>query len=404
MKILVLNCGSSSLKYQLINMENEEVMAKGVYERIGQPNSFITHKVNGKKYYIEKPAPTHNEAVSVMIEQLTNSEYGVVNNLDEINAIGHRIVHGGEKFSSSVIVTDEVVENIRECAELAPVHNPGALMGIEACKEIMPEKPMVTVFDTAFHQTIPVENYIYPIPYEYYEKFKIRKYGFHGTSHSYVSKRAAEFVNKPIEDLKIVVCHLGQGASLCAVKGGKSIDTSMGLTPLGGIVMCSRSGDLDPSIVTYIMKKEGKTPEEMEQLLNKKAGIYGISGVSPDVRDIEAAKQNGDEKAILSIKVYDLNIAQYIAKYAVSMGGIDIIVFTAGVGENQSARRAAICEKLEFLGVAIDNARNEAKGEECEISAADAKVKVLVIPTNEELVIARDTMSLCQSNNGNKKI
>lgn len=394
MKILVLNCGSSSLKYQLINMENEEVMAKGVYERIGQDNSFITHKVNGEKYVIEKPAPTHDEAVSVMIEQLTNSEYGVISSLDEVNAVGHRIVHGGERFKESVIVTDDVIKGIGECADLAPVHNPGALMGIKACKKLMPGKPMVTVFDTAFHQTIPEERYLYPIPYRYYEKFKVRKYGFHGTSHSYVSKRVAEVIGKPIEDLKIVVCHLGQGASLCAVQGGKSVDTSMGLTPLGGIVMCARSGDLDPSIVTYIMKKEGKTPEEMDQMLNKESGIFGISGVSPDVRDIEAEKQAGNERAALALKAYDLNIAQYIARYAVAMGGIDVIAFTAGVGENQTGRRAGICKNLEFLGVKIDEDKNNVKGEEAEISTADSKIRTFVIPTNEEFVIARDTMNL----------
>ena len=394
MKILVLNCGSSSLKYQLINMENEEVMAKGLYERIGQPNSVVTHKVNGEKYVIEHPAPTHDEAVSVMIEQLTNSEYGVVKSLEEVNAVGHRIVHGGEKFSKSVIVTDEVSEGIRECADLAPVHNPGALMGIEACQKLMPGKPMVTVFDTAFHQTIPEERYLYPIPYHYYKNYKVRKYGFHGTSHSYVSKRVAEIENKPLEELKTIVCHLGQGASLCAVQGGKSVDTSMGLTPLGGIVMCARSGDLDPSIVTFLMKKENLSSDEMDKILNKESGVYGISGVSPDVRDIEKAASEGNERAKLSLKAYDLNIAQFIAKYAVSMGGVDNIVFTAGVGENQIDRRSGICKNLEFMGVKLDDSKNQVKGEEVEISTPDSKIKVWIIPTNEELVIARDTASL----------
>ncbi len=394
MKILVLNCGSSSLKYQLINMENEEVMAKGVYERIGQHNSFITHKINDQIYVIEKHASTHDEAVSMMVEQLTHKDYGVITNLSQINAIGHRVVHGGEKFKKSVIVTEDVITGIQDCAELAPVHNPGALMGIKACIKLMPEKPMVTVFDTAFHQTIPEDKYIYPIPYKYYEKYKIRKYGFHGTSHSYVSKKLAEVVDKPIEKLKIVVCHLGQGASLCAVKYGKSIDTSMGLTPLGGIIMCARSGDLDPSIVTYIMKKEGKTPDEMDQMLNKESGIFGISGVSPDVRDIEAAKQNGEHKSILALSTYDLNIAQYIAKYAVSMGGIDYIAFTAGVGENQAIRRSNICNNLKFLGVNIDEEKNITKQGEYEITKADSMVKAYVIPTNEELVIARETLEL----------
>src|SRR5574344_376621 len=394
MKILVLNCGSSSLKYQLINMDNEEVMAKGVYERIGQSNSFITHKVNGEKYVIEKAAPTHEEAVSVMIEQLTNKDYGVVESLSEINAVGHRVVHGGERFKQAVMVNDDVIKGIQDCADLAPVHNPGALIGIEACKKLMLGKPMVTVFDTAFHQTIPEERFLYPIPYRYYDKFKVRKYGFHGTSHSYVSKRVAEVVGKPVEDLKIVVCHLGQGASLCAVQNGKSVDTSMGLTPLGGIVMCARSGDLDPSIVTYIMKKEGKTPEEMDQILNKESGLFGISGVSPDVRDIEAASKEGNERAALALKAYDLNIAQYIAKYAVSMGGIDIIAFTAGVGENQIVRRAGICKNLEFLGVKLDEEKNNVRSEEAEITTSDSKIKAYIIPTNEELVIARETMNL----------
>lgn len=394
MKILVLNCGSSSLKYQLINMDNEEVMAKGVYERIGQPNSVITHKVNGEKYVIEKSAPTHNEAVSVMIEQLTNNDYGVVKSLDDINAIGHRIVHGGEKFNKSVIITDEVIETIRECAELAPVHNPAALMGIEACQKLMSNKQMVAVFDTAFHQTIEKDTYLYPIPYKYYENYKIRKYGFHGTSHSYVSKRVAEIENKPLEELRTIVCHLGQGASLCAVKGGKSVDTSMGLTPLGGIIMCARSGDLDPSIVTYLMKKENTTPDEMDKILNKESGIYGISGVSPDVRDIEKAASEGNVNAKLALEAYDLNIAQFIAKYIVSMGGVDNIVFTAGVGENQGTRRLGICKKLEFLGIKINEEKNMVKGEEMEISENDSKIRVWVIPTNEELVIARDTMNL----------
>ena len=394
MKILVLNCGSSSLKYQLINMENEEVMAKGVYERIGQDNSFITHKVNGEKYVIEKAVPTHEEAINVMIEQLTNSEYGVVKSLDEVNAIGHRVVHGGEKFSQSVIITDDVIKGIEECAVLAPVHNPGALTGIRACQKTMPGKPMVAVFDTAFHQTIPEERYLYPIPYHYYRDYKIRKYGFHGTSHSYVSKRVAELENKPIEELRTIVCHLGQGASLCAVQGGKSVDTSMGLTPLGGIIMCARSGDLDPSIVTFLMKKENISSEEMDKILNKESGLYGISGVSPDVRDIEKSANEGNKRAELSLKAYDLNIAQFIAKYAVSMGGVDNIVFTAGVGENQFNRRKGICKNLEFLGVTLDEEKNLIKGEEIEISTSDSKIRVWVIPTNEELVIARDTYEL----------
>lgn len=394
MKILVLNCGSSSLKYQLMDMTDESVMAKGNYERIGQNNSFLTHKVNGEKYVIEQAVPTHDEAIKIVIDQLLNEDYGVIKSLDEIDGIGHRIVHGGEKFSKSVIVTDEVIEGIRECADLAPVHNPGALMGIEACRKLMPNKKMVTVFDTAFHQTIPEERYLYPIPYHYYETYKIRKYGFHGTSHSFVSKRVAEFLGKNVEDLKIIVCHIGQGASLCAVQNGKSVDTSMGLSPLGGIMMCARSGDLDPSIVTYLMKKEGLTPDEMDRILNKESGAYGISGVSPDIRDIEKEYLAGNKRAELALKAYDLNIAQYIAKYAVSMGGVDVIAFTAGVGENQFNRRMGICKYLEFLGVELDENKNMVRAEEAEISKDSSKIKVCVIPTNEELVIARDTMEL----------
>nr|MBP3680616.1 acetate kinase [Clostridia bacterium] len=394
MKILVLNCGSSSLKYQLINMENESVIAKGNYERIGDPKAFVTHKVNGEKYVIENSAPTHKEALEFIIKQLTQTPYAVLSNLDEISAVGHRVVQGAEKYADPILIDDSVVAGIKEVADLAPVHNMAAAMGIEACRSLMPNKPNVAVFDNGFHKTIPEERFLYPIPYHYYREYKVRKYGFHGTSHSYVSKRVAELENTPIENLKTIVCHIGQGASLCAVQGGKSVDTSMGLTPLGGIMMCARSGDLDPSIVTFLMKKENITPEEMDKILNKESGIYGISGVSADVRDIEQAASEGNEKAELALKAYDLNIAQYIAKYMVSMGGVDNIVFTAGVGENQINRRAGICKNLEFLGVKLDVAKNQTKGEEIEISAPDSKIKVWVIPTNEELVIARETMKL----------
>ena len=396
MKILVLNCGSSSLKYQLINMENESVLAKGNYERIGDPKAFITHKVNGEKYVMENPAPTHKEALEFIIKQLTETDYKVIDSLDEINAVGHRVVQGAEKYADPILVDDSVVAGIREVADLAPVHNMAAAMGIEACRNLMPNKPNVTVFDNGFHKTIPEERYLYPIPYHYYREYKIRKYGFHGTSHYYVSQRVAELENKPVEELKTIVCHLGQGASLCAVQGGKSVDTSMGLTPLGGIMMCARSGDLDPSIVTYLMKKENISPEEMDRILNKESGIAGISGEAPEVRDIEAAMNNGSERAALALKAYDLNIAQFIAKYMVSMGGVDNIVFTAGVGENQFNRRSGICKNLEFLGVKLDEEKNQLRGEEIEISAPDSKIKVWVIPTNEELVIARETMKLIQ--------
>ena len=394
MKILVLNSGSSSLKYQLIDMENEEVIAKGNYERIGEEKAFITHKVNGEKYVIENYAPTHKEALEFIIKQLTEADYKVVNSLDEINAVGHRVVQGAERYADPIIIDDSVIAGIKEIADLAPVHNMAAAMGMEACKSLMPNTPCVAVFDNGFHKTIPEERYLYPIPYHYYREYKIRKYGFHGTSHYYVSQRVAELENKPVEDLKTIVCHLGQGASLCAVQGGKSVDTSMGLTPLGGIMMCARSGDLDPSIVTFLMKKEAIKPEEMDRILNKESGLAGISGQAPDVRDIEAAANDGDERAALALKAYDLNIAQFIAKYMVSMGGVDNIVFTAGVGENQFNRRSGICKNLEFLGVKLDEEKNHIRGEEIEISAPDSKIKVWVVPTNEELVIARETMKL----------
>ena len=394
MKILVLNCGSSSLKYQLINMETEEVLASGKYERIGEDEAFITHKVNGQKIEIKHPAKTHEEAVDFTLKQLINPEYKVIDSLDEISAIGHRLVHGGEKINKSVIITDEVVEVLKECIDLAPLHNPAGIIGIEACKKVMPRKPMVGVFDTAFHQTMPKERYIYPIPYEYYKKYGIRKYGFHGTSHMYVSQRLAEIVGKDISELKIVTCHLGQGSSICAVEGGKSVDTSMGLTPLAGIPMVTRSGDLDPSVVTFLMKKEGWTAEEAENMLNKKSGVQGISGLAPDFREIEAASYGDNERAEIAIEKFKYEIASYIAKYAVAMNGVDYIVFTGGVGENQINIRRGICEKLEFMGVKIDVEANNVRGEEKEISAPDSKVKVYLVPTNEELMIAKETARL----------
>ena len=394
MKILVLNCGSSSLKYQLINMETEEVMASGKYERIGEAEAFITHKVNGQKIEIKHPAKTHEEAVDFTLKQLINPEYKVIDSLDEISAIGHRLVHGGEKINKSVVITDEVVDVLKECIDLAPLHNPAGIIGIEACKKVMPGKPMVGVFDTAFHQTMPKERYIYPIPYEYYKKYGIRKYGFHGTSHMYVSQRLAEIVGKDISELKIVTCHLGQGSSICAVEGGKSVDTSMGLTPLAGIPMVTRSGDLDPSVVTFLMKKEGWTAEEAENVLNKKSGVQGISGLAPDFREIEAASYGENERAAIAIEKFKYEIASYIAKYAVAMNGVDYIVFTGGVGENQINIRRGICEKLEFMGVKIDVEANNVRGVEKEISAPDSKVKVYLVPTNEELMISKETARL----------
>ncbi len=394
MKILVLNCGSSSLKYQLINMDTEEVMAKGYFERIGHYDSFVTHKVNGEKYKYEVIARDHGEAIKFVLKQFTDPKYPVIQDLDEITAIGHRVVHGGEKFKESTIVTEEVKKGIEEAITFAPLHNPAHLQGIKACEEYLPGKPNVAVFDTAFHQTMSKDRYLYPIPYEYYEKYGIRKYGAHGTSHKYVSLRIAELLGKPIEDLKIISCHIGQGASLCAIQGGKSIDTTMGLTPLGGVAMGSRSGDLDPSVVTYLMSKEGMNPAQMEHILNKKSGLLALSGISADNRDVERAIEQEDERAIMALREYDYIIAQYIAKMAVAMNGVDVITFTAGVGEKGPISRADICSHLTFMGVEIDEVKNDTKNEELEISKESSKVKVWVVPTNEELMIARETMAL----------
>ena len=394
MKILVLNCGSSSLKYQLINMENEEVLASGKYERIGEDEAFITHKVHGRKIKIEKAAYNHKEAIKFALEQLTNPEYKVIDNLEQIHSIGHRLVHGGEKISESVIINEEVIKVLEEYSDLAPLHNPACILGIKACMEVIPNKKMVGVFDTAFHQTMQKDKFIYPIPYNYYKQYSIRKYGFHGTSHMYVSQRLAEIENKPIEDLKIVTCHLGQGSSICAVNGGKSIDTSMGLTPLGGIPMVTRSGDIDPSVLTYIMKKENISAKEMEDILNKQSGVSGISGLAPDFRVIEQAANDGDERAKIAMNNFKYTVASYIAKYAVAMNGIDSIVFTGGVGENQINIRKGICQQLEFMGVEIDENLNNMRGEEKLVSKPTSKVKIYVIPTNEELMIAKETKRL----------
>ena len=392
MKILVLNSGSSSLKYQVIDMKTEETLASGYYERIGSDKAFLTHKVNGEKIKLEHPAKDHAEALKFVMEQLLNEKYGVIKSLDEIDSIGHRMVHGGEKFSSSVLIDDEVLKTVEECADLAPLHNPAGILGVKACQKEMPGKPNVGVFDTAFHQTLPKERYIYPIPYEYYEKYGVRKYGFHGTSHMFVSRRIAEILNKPIEDLKIINCHIGQGASICAIQNGKSVETSMGLTPVAGIPMGSRTGDLDPSVVTFIMKKENMTPEEADAMLNKKSGLLGISGVSADNRDIEKAIEEGNERPKLAMDHYHYAIAAYIAKCAVAMNGVDVITFTAGVGERGRGSRKAICEKLQFMGVKLNEQENEdAFAVEAKISADDSKVLVYVVPTNEELMIAKET-------------
>ena len=394
MKILVLNSGSSSLKYQVIDTETGEMLVKGYYERIGQVGAFLTHKVNGEKHHFEHPAKNHEKAIQFVMKRLTSDHYGVFKSLDELDAIGHRVVHGGEQFKDAVLITDEVIREIRENSMLAPLHNPAAILGIEACQKVVPNKPMVAVFDTAFHQTISKEKYIYPIPYEYYEKYHVRKYGFHGTSHQYVATRVAEILGKDIKDLKIVNCHLGQGASICAIKNGESVETSMGLTPLGGIPMGTRSGDLDPSVVTYLMKKEDLDAEEIEEVLNRESGVYGISMVSVDFRDIEAEALAGGKHAKLALDAYHYSIAGYIAKCAVAMGGIDVLTFTAGVGEKSSYSRSEICKKLEVLGVEISGKANLVKGEEAEISSPNSKVRVFVVPTNEELMIARETAEL----------
>lgn len=401
MKILVLNSGSSSLKYQVIDMDTEERLVKGYFERIGQQNSFLTHNVNGIKHKFEKHVKNHEQALEFIFDRLTNDHYGVIKSLDELGGIGHRVVQGGEKYSKPVLITDDVIEEIKRCSDLAPLHNPAAILGIQACKKIVPNMPMVAVFDTAFHQTISKERYMYPIPCEYYKKYGVRKYGAHGTSHQYVAYRVAEIMGKDVKDLKIVNCHLGQGASVCAIKNGESVETSMGLTPLGGIPMGTRSGDLDPSVITYIMKKENLTPQEMEDILNKKSGVYGASkGVSVDFRDIENEALAGGTHAQLALDIYHYLTAAYVAKCAVAMGGIDVLTFTAGVGEKGPISRKAICEQLEFFGVKIDDEKNKIRGEEVEISAEDSKVKIYVVPTNEELMIARETMKQVERNKG----
>ena len=399
-KILVLNSGSSSLKYQVIDMETEKTLAQGNFERIGQPRSFVTHKVNGIKHKFEREAKNHEQAISFVLNRLTNKHYGVLESLDELVAIGHRVVHGGEKFSKPVLITDEVIEEIKECSSLAPLHNPAAVLGMEACRKIVPDMKMVAVFDTAFHQTLPKERYIYPIPYEYYEKYGVRKYGFHGTSHQYVAERVTDILKedkKDIKDLKIVNCHLGQGGSVCAIKDGKSVETTMGLTPLGGIVMATRSGDLDPSVITYIMNKMKFTPEQMENVLNKKSGVYGVSRVSMDFRDIEAEANAGGKHAKLALKIFHNTVASYITKCIVAMGGIDVLTFTADDKEKGQDSRKAICENLKIFGIELDEGKNqEAKGVEAKISSDNSKVLVYVIPTNEELMIAKETMKLLE--------
>ena len=394
MNILVINCGSSSLKYQLINAATEDVLAKGLCERIGIDGILTYQPADGEKEKTEKAMPTHTEAIKYVIEALTNEKTGVIKSLDEVGAVGHRIVHGGEKFTTSTLLTEETIKGIEECSDLAPLHNPANLIGIRACQELMPNVPMVGVFDTAFHQTMPKTAYLYGLPYEYYEKYKVRRYGFHGTSHSFVSKRTAELIGKPYNDCKIIVCHLGNGASLSAVKNGKSVDTSMGLTPLEGLVMGTRSGDIDPAIIEFVAKKENKTIDEMMTILNKKSGLLGISCLSSDGRDLEQAAEKGDDKAQAALDIFAYRVIKYIGAYAAAMNGVDAIAFTAGIGENDANCRKNVCKNLSYLGVAIDEELNNCRGVEREISTPDSKVRVFVVPTNEELAIARETMAL----------
>ena len=393
-KVLAVNCGSSSLKFQLFEMNTESVITSGIIERIGMEDSIFTIKYNGTKDKKVFAVPTHKEAVQVLLDTLIEKK--IVEHLDEIKGIGHRVVQGGPYFDGSCVVDDDVIAKIDELSPLAPLHNPAHLQGIKACEINLPGKPNVAVFDTAFHQTLKKEQYLYPIPYEYYEKYGIRKYGFHGTSHMYVSQRLAEIENKDIKDMKIITCHLGQGSSICAINGGKSVDTSMGLTPLGGIPMVTRSGDLDPSVITYLMKKECLTPEEMETILNKNSGLSAISGLAPDFREIEEASNTDNEMAKIAIDEFNYAIASYIAKYAVELNGVDYIVFTGGIGENQINIRKGVCEKLKFMGVDIDLKANNMRGEEKVISIPESKVKVWVIPTNEELMIAKETARLIE--------
>ena len=396
MKILVINCGSSSLKYQLYNMDNNDVLAKGLVERIGIDGSNLQHKPAGKakdKYVFEQPLKNHSEAIKLVMDKLVDPECGVIADLSEINGVGHRVLHGSKFFTESCVVTEEVKKVVTECADLGPLHNPANLMGIEACEELMPGVKNVAVFDTAFHQTMPPKAYMYPLPYEYYEKYKVRRYGFHGTSHRYVSKRAIEMLGNP-EHSRVITCHLGNGSSIAAVKDGKCIDTSMGLTPLAGFEMGTRCGDIDPAIVPYLMKKENLTPDEIDTIMNKKSGLLGVTGISSDYRDAEAAMNEGNERAKLGIDMFRYQIAKYIGSYVVALGGCDAIVFTAGIGENNGGHRAAICEYLECLGVKIDPEQNKLRGDDIDFTGEGSTIKTFIIPTDEELMIAQDTMEL----------
>ena len=394
MNVLVINCGSSSLKYQLIDSETENVLAKGLCERIGIDGRLVYQKAGCDKEITEAAMPTHKEAIQMVLDALTNDKTGAIGSLKEVNAIGHRVVHGGEKFASSAVITDEMIKAVEECNDLAPLHNPANLIGIRVCAELMPGVPQVGVFDTAFHQTMPAKAYLYGLPIEYYKNYKVRRYGFHGTSHSFVSKRAVEFLGLDKDNSKVIVCHLGNGSSISAVQNGKCVDTTMGLTPLEGVVMGTRSGSIDPAIVEYIAKKENLDLAGVMNVLNKKSGLQGMSGVSSDMRDLRAAAAEGNEDAKNAIEVLCYGIAKYVGGYVAAMNGVDAIVFTAGIGENVGMIREKVCSYLGYLGVTIDAKANEAMGEEVVISGADSKVKVAVIPTNEELAICRDTVAL----------
>ena len=395
MKILVLNCGSSSIKYALYNMDDKSVMTSGGAERVGLDGAFVKVKLaNGEKKQIMHDIPEHTEGVKFIFSLLTDPEIGVIKDLSEIDAVGHRMVHGGEKFNKSVVLNDEVLKVFEECIDLAPLHNPANLKGVKAVSELMPNLPQVGVFDTAFHQTMPAKAYMYAVPYELYEQYGVRRYGFHGTSHRYVSKRVCDFLGVNPEDKKIITCHIGNGASIAAVDGGKCVDTTMGLTPLEGVMMGTRSGDIDGGAISFLQKKLGLDADGISDLLNKKSGVQGITGISSDMREVEAAEKAGNERAILAMEMYNYRIKKYIGAYAAAMGGCDIIVFTAGVGENQADMRAGVCEGMEWMGVKLDEAANAVRGEETIISTPDSKVTVVVIPTDEELMIASDTMNL----------
>ncbi len=396
MKVLVINCGSSSLKYQVLDMDHEQLLAKGLVERIGIEGSVITHtKVGAEdKWVNETPMPTHTEAIQQVLDAIVDADHGVISSMDEIGAVGHRVVHAGEKYAQSVLINDDVIKALEECIDLAPLHNPPNLLGIEACQKLMPTTPMVGVFDTAFHQTMPPESYIYALPYEYYEKYGVRRYGFHGTSHKYVSQRAADILNVNLDDLKLITCHLGNGASVSAVKRGVCIDTSMGFTPLEGLVMGTRCGDIDPAIVEFLKNKENLDSAGIDNVLNKKSGVLGISGVSSDFRDLESAAEEGNERAQLALKAFAHRVRFYIGAYIAEMNGVDALVFTAGVGENDMGMRDIICNDLGNLGIKLDVVKNRIRGKECVISRDDSPVKIILIPTNEELMIARDTVEI----------